>query len=459
MSRLPASVAAGNPVTADVGAEILRQGGSAGDAAAAMVLTACVAETVFTGLAGGGFATYVDAATSSVYCLDFFVTIPGLAGRHTDRVLEEVPIDFGGQIVPYAVGAASVAVPGLPAGVAALHERWGRLPWQEVVEPAIRHAEQGVSFSPPQATVLATVAVAMLRGHGRSAYERAGEVLGGGATLHHPGLADALQMLADVGPSAFYTGPIGEQIVSAIGTEGDLTEADLRAYAVRESAPRTGHLAGRPVFARGNDLDDILGTVSDLQLTDDPVEMARRLVAALRNNPRPGDTTSQAVVDAEGNACAVTTSLGLASGVWLPDYGIHLNSMLGESELLRGENEPGTRMNSMMTPLAMFDDDGLVLVGGAAGSSRIRSALVQMLVHVVNDGMPVDEAIAAPRLNPVPGRVHLEPGFGDEVRAALAEHDEVVQWPGLDAYFGGVAAIDRSGPGADPRRGGDTRRT
>jgi gamma-glutamyltranspeptidase/glutathione hydrolase len=110
-------------------------------------------------------------------------------------------------------------------------------------------------------------------------------------------------------------------------------------------------------------------------------------------------------------------------------------------------------MGSMMSPFAAFDEEGLCLVGGAAGGSRIRSALTQVIVNVLHFGMSVPEAIAAPRLNPVPGRVHVEPGFAASVLAALAP-DEVVHWPALDSYFGGVSAIGRSGPGADPRRGG-----
>jgi len=181
----------------------------------------------------------------------------------------------------------------------------------------------------------------------------------------------------------------------------------------------------------------------------------RRLVSALRAVPRRGDTTSVAVTDPDGNACAVTTSLGLSSGVWLPEYGIHLNSMLGEGELLRGRLTPGERMGSMMSPLVVRDEQGVVLVGGAAGGSRIRSALVQVLLGVVHRGLPVHEAVAAPRLNPVPGRVHVEPGFDDALLAVLAERDEVVPWPAPDSYFGGVSAVGRSGPGADPRRGGE----
>jgi len=455
-SVLPVSVAAGNSVTAEVGAQILLQGGAAADAAVAMVLTSCVAETVFTGLGGGGFATYFDASTKTTTCLDFFVAIPGLGGRRSAST-QEISIDFGGQLVPYAVGPATVAVPGVAAGTAALHERWGRLPWTDVVAPAVAHAKHGVTLAPLHAKVLATVAPAMLMGEGLRAYAKDGAVLGRGARVFHPGLAGALEVLAADGAEAFYTGQIAEAMLAAVGDRGDLSAADLAAYRVLESEPRRATLAGLEVLARGDDLDDLLGTLDRLQVSSDPAEMANSMVEVLRAHPRRGDTTSVAVCDSAGNACAVTTSLGLASGVWLPEFGIHLNSMLGESELLRHELVPGGRMSSMISPLIAMAPDGPAIVAGGAGGSRIRSALLQVLVNIVVHRLPVQAAVEAPRLNPVPDRVHVEPGFSSEVLTALRARDQVREWPALDAYFGGVSVIDRTGPGADPRRGGDTR--
>ena len=453
---LPVSVAAGSPVTAEVGVQMLREGGCAADAAVAMSLASCVAETVFTGLGGGGYAIYYDAATRATTCLDFFVTVPGLGGRGSLEPIE-ISIDFGGQLVQYAVGAATVAVPGVPAGLAALHERWGTKPWSDLVAPAISHATAGVSFTVVHSKVLKTVAAALLINEGRKIYGFEESVLPGGGLLHHPGLDTALKVLAGEGPDAFYTGRIAEAIVDAIGDEGDLSMADLAAYRVYETAPRTAVVGSHEISARGDDLDDLLGTASALALSDDPAEQAVCLVAALRAPAKQGDTTSLAVVDEWGNACALTTSLGLSSGVWLPNLGIHLNSMMGEGELVRGTETPGQRMGSMMSPLVAVDDDGLALVGGAAGGSRIRSALLQVLLHVLRSGMTAQEAIEAPRLNPVPGRVHVEDGFDERVLSRLAETDEVVQWSALNSYFGGVAAISRGGPGADPRRGGEAR--
>lgn len=455
--HLPAGVAAGNPVTAQVGADILRAGGSAADASVAMVLTACAAETVFTGLTGGGFAIHHDSATGETSCLDFFVAVPGLAGRR-GSLPEEISIDFGGQLVPYAVGPATVAVPGTPAGVAAMHERWGRLAWRDVCAPALDHAEHGVPFAPLHSKVLGTIAPAMLLGEGARVYARDGEVLPGGSRLFHPGLELAMRALVEEGADAFYRGTVAEAMVAAIGDEGDLSHQDLAAYQVVEGRPQRARHGDADVLARGNDLDNLLGTFEALELTDDEGLLAIRMVQALRKPARRGDTTSAAAVDRDGNVCAVTTSLGLASGVWLSDYGLHLNSMMGESELVRGTELPGARMGSMMSPLIAFREDRPVLVAGAAGGSRIRSALLQVVVNVLHRGLPVADAIAAPRLNPVPGKVHVEPGLPGEVLKAIARHDEVVIWPGLDSYFGGVAAIDASGPGADPRRGGETRR-
>ena len=455
--RLPACVAAGNPVTADVGAQVLRDGGTAADAAVAMVLAACVAETVFTGLAGGGFAIYHEAATGRTTCLDFFVAVPGLGGRRA-AAAPEISIDFGGQHVPYAVGPSTVAVPGVPAGMAALHQRWGRLDWREVVAPAIAHAAHGVSLAPLHAKVLATIAPAMLLGEGERVYARDGNVLAGGARLFHPGLEGAMRTLAEEGAESFYTGRIAQDMVDAVGGQGDLSVPDLTAYRVVESEPRRARLGDTEVLARGDDLDDLLGTLAALELGRDDPRLAQRMVVALRMPPRRGDTTAAVAVDHDGNCCAVTTSLGLASGVWLADYGLHLNSMLGEVELVRGTEEPGQRMGSMMSPLIAFRDGAPRLVAGAAGGSRIRSALLQVLVNIVHHRMPAEEAVAAPRLNPVPGKVHVEPGLPPDVLAALARHDEVVTWPALDSYFGGVAAIDATGPGADPRRGGAGRR-
>jgi gamma-glutamyltranspeptidase / glutathione hydrolase len=314
-----------------------------------------------------------------------------------------------------------------------------------------------VALAAPHAKVLGTVAEAMLLGEGRSAYSREGALLPGGSPVFHPGLDNALRTLAEQGAEAFYTGSVGEAILAAIGDEGHLTAADLAAYRVLEHQPRRADLADVQILARGDDLDDLLGTIDTLEVVTDAATMATRIVTALRALPRRGDTTSVAVSDASGNAAAVSTSLGLASGVWVPGYGLHLNSMMGEGELLRYDLPPGVRMSSMMSPLIGLRDGRPAVLAGAAGGSRIRSALLQVLVNVVHHRLTAEQAVQAPRLNPVPGKVHVEPGLSEDVLETLRRTDEVVEWPALDAYFGGVSMVDLSGPAGDPRRGGDGR--
>ena len=455
---IPAGVAAGHPATAEAGADILAAGGTAADAAAAMVLVSCAAETLFTGLGGGGFATHYEAATGQVRCVDFFVAIPGLNGRRPGPG-QPIEVVFVGQAIPYEIGPPTVAVPGTPAGAWHLWKRWGRLPWPEVVAPG-RSASLGSVFPAAHAELLPKVSPAFHVSDGIQVYSRPdGSALQGGDLIAHPAHRQAYDLLADE-PEAFYHGAFAEAMLSALGDTSAMEATDLAAYEVIESKPRRVGVHGFNVLARGNDLDDVLGTMqaAAASMAGDPTDhpdAARALVTALRAPDRRAETTNLVAADAEGNVCAVTTSLGLGSGVWVPGFGVHLNSMLGEGELVREGVGPGSRMGSMMSPMIAIDPSGRpVVAAGAAGGSRIRSALVQCMLRMLEHETPQD-AIDAPRLNAVPGAVRLEPGFSEEVlRALAAEGDEVVVAEGRDPYFGGVSALSWLGGGADPRRDG-----
>jgi gamma-glutamyltranspeptidase/glutathione hydrolase len=134
-------VAAGHPATAAAGVEILAEGGSAADAAVAAGLAACVAETVMTGLLGGGHAIHYDAASGTARNLDCFCAMPGLGADPSEPELVHLEVPFGVEVVHYAIGPASCAVPGVPAGLGALWEAHGRLPWPRLVDDARRGAD------------------------------------------------------------------------------------------------------------------------------------------------------------------------------------------------------------------------------------------------------------------------------------------------------------------------------
>src|SRR6266496_5202363 len=144
-------IAAGHPATAAAGAEILAAGGNAADAAVAASLASCVAETLMTGLLGGGHAIYFDAATGRARNLDCFVAVPGLGGEDRSAELVELDVPFGEEVVQYAIGIASCGVPGVPGGLDELWRWHGRLPWERLVEPALRLAREGVEMTRAQA--------------------------------------------------------------------------------------------------------------------------------------------------------------------------------------------------------------------------------------------------------------------------------------------------------------------
>jgi gamma-glutamyltranspeptidase/glutathione hydrolase len=192
-----------------------------------------------------------------------------------------------------------------------------------------------------------------------------------------------------------------------------------------------------------------------------PAERALTLAGVLQAPPYSGqgepigDTTNLVAVDPDGNACVLTTSLGLGSGDFLPGLDIHLNSMLGEVDLQVGPLVPGARMDSMMSPTLVVDDLGLAIAAGAAGGTRLRPALVQVLSGILDEGLEPQAAVDRPRLHSAGEIVRIEPGFEHEVPAAL-EHAgyDVRRFHSIHHYFGGVSLLARSGGGADPRRSG-----
>ncbi|MEU7868047.1 gamma-glutamyltransferase [Dactylosporangium sp. NPDC049140] len=443
-----------------MGLRVLEDGGSAADAGVAAMLAGCVAESVLTGIAGGGFATFYEAATGTTTCLDFFCSVPGLEATRPAAPMEPIAVAFGGVPQRYEIGASSVGVPGVPAGAGAIHARWGRLPWPRVVAPAVSLARSGTLLPQPHAATLASLAPAMLPGLGAQVYAPAGRLLTGGDLLYHPGLDRALAILADDGPAAFYTGEVGRRMVSAVASGGGvLTATDLASYRVLSQPVASAPLAGLTVAARPdlNDFIVTLGALPDLVGLPRPAR-AVALADALRayGTQRLGDTTNISVVDGDGNACVITLTMGIGSGVWLDGLGIHLNSMLGEGELIRPGTLPGERMASCMCPTVVTAPDGpLLLAIGSAGATRIRTALLHALINTVIDDDDTATAISRPRFHVVSDLVHAEPGYPEDELEALQEAGYKIQrWDRTDHYFGGVSAVGVAGAGGDPRRGG-----
>jgi gamma-glutamyltranspeptidase/glutathione hydrolase len=371
--------------------------------------------------------------------------------------LEELRVPFGEELVHYAIGVSSCGVPGLPAGLDALWRRHGRLPWPRLVEPALRLARDGVPMPPAHAACLAMLEPVMTMREGGRIYAPAGRLLRAGERLEQPGLVAALELVAAEGARTVYEGALARSLLALMDERGGaVTRTDLETYEARWGEPDAVEYATTVLSRRG--LQSPLEVLAELPPLRDaaPGERALALVEALDTTDRVGHTTNLTVVDRDGNACVLTTSLGLGSGDWLPGLDLHLNSMLGETDLLVRELGAGDRMESMMSPTLVVDDAGPALALGAAGGTRLRSALVQVLAGVLDEGLSERDAVERPRLHPADGIVvHAEPGVpGAAIDALERAGHPVRRWREQHHYFGGVSAIGRTGAAGDPRRSG-----
>jgi gamma-glutamyltranspeptidase/glutathione hydrolase len=452
------ALAAGHPLTAEAGADVLRAGGNAVDACVAAAAVSWICESALTGLGGGGFLLVHEAREARTLLLDFGVAVPERPAPPSE--LLELWVDFDGDTRQlFRTGPAAAAVPGTGRGLWEAHRRFGSVPWAELIAPAIRLAREGAVLNEAQA-YLHLILDPLLRSspEGDAMYgpDRALEE---GERFAVPELAETLELLAAEGGECLYQGELAERIVAHV----PLTLEDLARYEVIEREPlevpfRGGVLRTNPPPASGGRLLAVgLEALGDAVPT--PLAMARAMEAqqAARRPDAVGGTTHISVVDGDGNAASLSCSLGSGSGVVVPGTGIHLNNMLGEIHLAGGE-EPGARFASLMAPSLLLREGRPRLVVGSAGSSRLHVAILQVVANVDARGLEVGEAVDAPRIHVEEGVVHCEDSAtADELEAAGYP---VVRWRARNLFFGGVSAVEIREDGSlaaagDPRRGGD----
>ncbi len=452
---LGAAVAAGHPATARAGAEILEGGGSAADAAVAACLASCVAETVMTGFLGGGHAIYWDAGSGRARNLDCFCAVPsGAAGE-----LLELDVPFGEELVHYAVGPASCAVPGIPAGLDALWREYGRLPWIDVCAPALRLAREGVPMPPAHVACLQMLEPVMTMREGARIYSPAGRLLEAGERLEQPGLVRALELVATEGARSAYEGTIAEALLGLMDERhGVVTRADLAAYEAVWLDPAELPYAGTRFLTRAGlaPIGPALRRLPVLRVLGEP-ERTLALLDAVDGEASGwgAHTTNLVAVDGEGSVGVLTTSLGLGSGDWLPGLDLHLNSMLGEVDLIVAPLEPRARMESMMSPSLALAREGPVLAIGSAGGTRLRTALVTVAAAILDEQLEPQAAVDRPRIHRAADVVNAEPGVDESALVELESRGLTVRrWRARHHYFGGVSLVASEGPAADSRRSG-----
>jgi gamma-glutamyltranspeptidase/glutathione hydrolase len=492
-------VAAGHPLTAEAGAGVLREGGNAVDAAVAAVIASFAVESPLTGLGAGGYMMVHAGGETTL--IDFFVVAPGLDAVERRAELVPVPVHFDAEIEQtFYVGPASCGVPGTAAGLVRALERFGSAPLQELVAPGIRLAREGAPVNAEQAYILEILAPIHERLPGtRELYAPEGRRLREGETFRFAELAEALERFGAEGAEPFYRGePAAALSDFVVEHGGSIGRGDLAAYEAIERTPIAAPFRGVEVLTNpppssgGILIAYSLGLLERLGERSGPEQLVAAMGAAndlrdlefaealyeqgmeagfldpggldLAAGDLLGSTTHVSVIDAAGMCACVTCSNGSGSGVLVPGTGVILNNMLGEEDLNpKGFHQiaPGRRVPSMMAPTVVLRDGEIELGLGSAGSNRIRSAILQTVVRVVEQGLPVAAAIGAPRLHFEQGLVQAEPGIDEAALARLAGRGlPVARRPAINLFFGGVQAVARDprtgalSGGGDPRRGG-----
>ncbi len=520
-------VVSSHPLASQVATDIMRRGGNAVDAAVAVGFALTVVHPRAGNIGGGGFMV-IRSSRGDVVTIDYREVAPGAATR-------DMYLDARGRATDGSVlGHLAAGVPGSVAGMAEAHARYGALPFSEVVRPAIRLAREGFIVDRLRSNSITAAAHLLARfPASASQYLPGGAAPSPGSRLVQPDLARTLQSIADSGPRVFYEGYIADSIVAEMQRgNGIITKADLAGYRPIWRDPIVVHYRGHVVYSMppassgGVTMAEILNVLEGFaplpafgtprhvhllaeamrrafvdrnRLLGDPafVDMPlrrllskryagelRRQIQPARATPTPSfngqfneghSTTHYSIVDAQGNAVSVTTTLNSDYGnkVTVAGVGFLLNNEMDDFTaapgqpnqygLVQGEAnaiEPGKRMLSAMTPTIVLDPAGeLLMVLGSPGGPRIITSVMQVISNVLDHGMTLRDAVAAPRVHhqSLPDEIVYEPGgLLPRTLARLERMGHTLRE--RDEYSGEITAIRRGRSGwigvADPRGAG-----
>ncbi len=493
--RKAGMVAAGHPVTAHAAQEILKAGGNAFDATIAAFFAATVAEPVLCTLAGGGFLLAKPAASNPVL-YDFFTQTPINKLNNSESDFYPIVADFGTAQQEFHIGLGSVATPGAVSGLYAIHRELCTMSMHELVAPAIDAAKNSIPLNDFQSYIFEII---------KPIYQQQATTIELFEVSETPPkyqqvMADFMEVLAYEGEALFYHGEIAQSIETLCRERGGhLQRSDFEQYQTIKRKPlrfnyREATLFTNPPPSSGGILIALaLDLLNQQPMGSSPYQSLMQLItsmeltheARLASNGNHDQllnpdllaryrrefinavrcyrgTTQISIIDHKGNSASLTTSNGEGCGTLIPNSAIMLNNMLGEEDLHPlGFDTWATnqRMTSMMSPSIVIDKDGREIVLGSGGSNRIRSAITQVLVNLIDHHMPISEAITAPRIHLEKGDLNIEGGFeAPIIKQLLTHYPEATVWDDLNLFFGGVHAVMKienqfSGFG-DPRRGG-----
>ncbi len=496
-------VAAQNRLSAETGARILEAGGSAVDAAIATGFSLAVTLPRAGNIGGGGFMLIHDAANDENIAIDYREMAPKSATR-------DMYLDENGDVDSNRSRFSHLAsgVPGTVSGFYTAHQKHGRLPWRQLLQPAIKQARDGIVVTYDFSEFLRRRQARLCLNEAACGYfyKPDGSVYEAGEIFVQRDLANTLELIAEQGPDAFYKGEIADLIIAEMARGGGLVDAEsLAAYvpAVREAAsgsyrgydivtmppPSSGgvhvlqmlnileHFSVADMGSGSADNIHLLAEVARLAFADRsehlgdpdhydvPIEWltskayGKQLAATIdmtkardSDDVSPGieaayeseDTTHYSVIDSDGNVVSNTYTLNFSfgSGIAVPGGGFLLNNEMDDFSakpgvmnafgMLGGDANAvaaGKRPLSSMTPTIVFANGEPWFATGSPGGSRIITAVLQMIVNVIDHGMNIAEAANAPRMHHqwYPDVLSLEPGFSPDTIRLLKERGHDVQ--------------------------------
>ncbi len=514
MNKPRGIVAAGHEVTAQAAARILDEGGNAFDAIIAALFTSCVAEPVLASLGGGGFLQAVSLDGSSII-YDFFAHTPQNRPPRDAIDLYPITADFGTAQQDFHIGMGAIATPGMMRGVATIHKERCSLPLALLIEPACEAARSGISVNSFQ-HYISTVVAPILKSSPdalalHTSPSRPGVLAEQNDLLFYHDMADSFEALAAEGEALFFEGEMGQRLIDACKHHGgNLTRNDLTDYRLKRRKPlrlnyHDNLLLTNPAPSVGGTLIAFTlalleaenlgqydhGSIEHLQR----IAHAQKLTQQLRREHAidhhldtktseslligehlqryrqimsqhtifSRGTTQISIADSMGNLASMTLSNGEGSGYVIPGTGIMMNNMLGEEDINpHGFHQwpKNSRIASMMAPTIAITADGRSIITGSGGSNRIRSAILQVLINLLDFNLDIQQSVESSRLHYESNLLNIEYGYSNDVLNNInTEYPNLRQWPDHNLFFGGAHTVVRNGDGSligcgDARRGG-----
>tara|TARA_B100000029_G_scaffold122809_1_gene116397 strand:+ start:1883 stop:3406 length:1524 start_codon:yes stop_codon:yes gene_type:complete len=500
-------VSTGSTEATKAACDILEAGGNAFDAAVCSVFTSMTSEYALTGVGGGGAMLLFTPQTGPVV-FDFFVNTPYNDGKKELDFFDST-VDFGDSKQVFHIGKGAAAVPGTLLGLLEVHKKFGILPLDIILEPAINLAKNGSKLNKQQAYIFQLLESIFLHtDEGRKLFAPRGKLLGEGDLFMNPDFASFLENIGRYGSNFFYNGEISNLISETFKNGGLINQEALKKYKVYVRKPIHTYFKGADVFSnpapslggsliifllklieqsniKNNSFEEIykamcITNYARHKICIDPNEefevnklFEEKIFSNYLNKYNNlnkneiidnskndlGSTTHVSIIDSNMNCASITTTNGEGCGYILKNTGIMFNNMLGEEDL----NPLGfhkwrktQRLPSMISPTIILKNKTPYLILGSGGSNRIRSALVQVINNIISKKMNLHDAVVAPRMHIEGNILNYEPKF-NIYREKIHSDMKLNAFETKNLFFGGVNIVSDVDGFSDPRRGGKSK--